>query len=78
MTCFDLRRELQSKEDELEDARAAANKKLKILEQQLEQVTHKNKCFPVLGIRMLLGLPDPDPLVRGTVPDPTPDPSLFS
>jgi hypothetical protein len=36
-----LRRELQSKEDELEDARAAANKKLKILEQQLEQVTHK-------------------------------------
>jgi prefoldin subunit 5 len=44
MTCFDLRRELQSKEDELEDARAAANKKLKILEQQLEQVTHKNNC----------------------------------
>jgi hypothetical protein len=31
-------------------------------------------------IRMFLGLPDPDPLVRGTVPDPNPvpDPSLFS
>jgi len=74
MTCFDLRRELQSKEDELEDARAAANKKLKILEQQLEQVKHKNKRFPALGIwirriRMFLGLLDPDPLVRGTVPD---------
>ena len=31
------RRELQGKEDELEDARAAAVKKLKSLEQQLEQ-----------------------------------------
>jgi len=31
------RREVQSKEDELEDARAAANKKVKVLEQQLEQ-----------------------------------------
>lgn len=31
------RREMQSKEDELEDARAAANKKVKVLEQQLEQ-----------------------------------------
>ncbi len=36
---------------------------------------------PVLGIRnrrirMFLGLPDPDPLVRGT--DPDPDLSLFS
>jgi hypothetical protein len=35
---------------------------------------------PVLGIRirrilMFLGLPDPDPLVRGT--DPAPAPSLF-
>jgi hypothetical protein len=31
----------------------------------------------VLGIRirMILGLPDPDPLVRGT--DPDPDPSIF-
>ena len=33
----DSRRELQSKEDELEDARAASVKKLKSLEQQLEQ-----------------------------------------
>jgi hypothetical protein len=37
--------------------------------------------FPVLGIRirfrMFLGLPDPDPFVRGTDPDPAPDPSLF-
>ncbi len=36
----------------------------------------------VLGIRirMFLGLPDsgPDPLVRGTDPDPATDPSLFS
>jgi hypothetical protein len=30
----------------------------------------------VLGIRMFLGHPDPDPLVRGT--DPDPDPALFS
>ncbi len=31
-------------------------------------------------IRMFLGLPalDLDPLVRGTDPDPAPDPSLFS
>ena len=33
----DHRREIQSKEDDLEDARAAAGKKVKILEQQLEQ-----------------------------------------
>ncbi len=35
----------------------------------------------VLGIRrirMFLGLPDPDPLARGTDLDPAPDPSLFS
>ncbi len=37
----------------------------------------------VLGIRicrilMFLGLPDPDPLVRGTDLAPDPDPSLFS
>merc|ERR1712088_594551 len=31
------RRELQCKEDELEDARAASGKKVKVLEQQLEQ-----------------------------------------
>jgi hypothetical protein len=36
--------------------------------------------FPVLGIRirirsirMFLGLPDPDPLIRGMDPDPAPD-----
>jgi hypothetical protein len=29
----------------------------------------------VLRIRMFLGLPDPDPLVRGT--DPAPDPSII-
>jgi hypothetical protein len=38
--------------------------------------------LPVLGIRirrirMFLGLRDPDPLVRGTDPDPATDPSLF-
>ncbi len=35
---------------------------------------------PVLGIRIrqFLGLPDPDPLVRGTDPYPAPDPTLFS
>jgi hypothetical protein len=34
---------------------------------------------PVLGIRirMFVGLPDPDPLVRGAEPDPAPDPSLY-
>ena len=47
--CPDLRRELQSKEDELEDTRAAANKKLKILEQQLEQVNYF--CFTSRPIR---------------------------
>jgi hypothetical protein len=26
---------------------------------------------------MFLGLPDPDPLVRGMDPDPTPDPSII-
>jgi hypothetical protein len=26
----------------------------------------------------VLGLPDPDPLVRGMFPDPVTDPSLFS
>jgi hypothetical protein len=26
---------------------------------------------------MFLGLPDPDPLVRGKDPDPAPDPSLL-
>jgi hypothetical protein len=31
---------------------------------------------PVLGIRMFLGLPDPDPLVRGTDLEQDPDPSL--
>jgi hypothetical protein len=37
-------------------------------------------CIAVLGIRfwsrirMFLGLPDPDPLVRGVDPDPDPDP----
>jgi hypothetical protein len=33
-------------------------------------------CFDQLEIRILLGLPDPDPLVRGT--DPDVDPSFFS
>jgi hypothetical protein len=44
---------------------------------------HKGMYKAVLGIRiqihrirMFLGLPDPDPLVRGA--DPAPDPSLFS
>jgi hypothetical protein len=41
----------------------------------------QGRQFPVLGIRiyrirMFLGLPDPDPLVRST--DRDPDPSLFS
>jgi hypothetical protein len=36
-----------------------------------------------IRIRMFLGLPDPDPLVKGTDPDPLvkgtdPEPSLFS
>jgi hypothetical protein len=50
-------------------------------------ILRKALVEPVLGtrirngirirrIRMSLGLPDPDPLVRGT--DPAPDPSLFS
>jgi hypothetical protein len=35
-------------------------------------------CFWVIRIRMFLGLPDPDPLLRGMDPDQAPDPSLFS
>jgi hypothetical protein len=31
-----------------------------------------------MGIRMFLGLSDPDRLVRGMDPAPDPDPSLFS
>ena len=39
------RRELQCKEDELEDARAAAAKKMKTLEQQLEQEHEERMGF---------------------------------
>jgi hypothetical protein len=46
-------------------------------------LTNVEKFGTVLGIRirrtrMLLGLPDPDPLVRGMDPAPDPEPSLFS
>jgi hypothetical protein len=38
------------------------------------------QCWGPIRIRMFLGLPDPDPLLRGTGTDPSPalDPSLFS
>jgi hypothetical protein len=36
-----------------------------------------NKLKAVLRIRMFLGLPDPDPLVRRTDPDPTSGPSII-
>ena len=39
------RRELQCKEDELEDARAATQKKVKVLEQQLEQEHEERISF---------------------------------
>merc|ERR1719357_1667570 len=39
------RRELQCKEDELEDARAASGKKVKVLEQQLEQEHEERIAF---------------------------------
>ena len=39
------RRELQGKEDELEDARGAAAKKMKTLEQQLEQEHEERMGF---------------------------------
>ncbi len=40
--------------------------------------TH-NTSVSGIRIRRFLGLPDPDPLVRRTDPDPAaPDPSLFS
>ena len=39
------RRELQCKEDELEDARAATQKKVKVLEQQLEQEHEERITF---------------------------------
>jgi len=41
----DHRKEIQSKEDDLEDARAAAAKKVKILEQQLEQEHDERIAF---------------------------------
>eukprot|EP00092_Neocalanus_flemingeri_P009716 GFUD01010465.1.p1 GENE.GFUD01010465.1~~GFUD01010465.1.p1 ORF type:complete len:992 (-),score=270.61 GFUD01010465.1:543-3518(-) len=41
----DHRREIQSKEDDLEDARAAAGKKVKIIEQQLEQEHEERISF---------------------------------
>jgi len=41
----DHRREIQSKEDDLEDARVAAAKKVKILEQQLEQEHEERIAF---------------------------------
>ena len=41
----DHRKEIQSKEDDLEDARAAAAKKVKILEQQLEQEHEERIAF---------------------------------
>jgi hypothetical protein len=60
-----------------------ANKGKKLWIKSVEVRTY---IFKVLGIRirnrirMFLGLPDPEPLVRGTDPDPdlAPDPSLFS
>jgi hypothetical protein len=41
-------------------------------------LTSQIRFQAVLGIRihMFLGLPDPDPLVTGTDPDPAPDPAL--
>jgi hypothetical protein len=33
--------------------------------------------FRIHRIHMFLGLPDPDPLVRGMDPDPAPDPDPF-
>ncbi len=46
-------------------------------------LTNVERFGTVLGIRihrtrMFLGLPDPDPLVRGMDPAPDPEPSLFS
>jgi hypothetical protein len=44
------------------------------------QVKNIGRNDSVLGIRnrIFLGLLDPDPLVRGTYPNPAPDPSIFS
>ncbi len=54
-TCF--RREVVSKEEEIEEARASANKKVKILEQQLEQVLRWIELEQVLGLRELGQVP---------------------
>jgi hypothetical protein len=37
----------------------------------------KDSKQTVFGDPDVLGFPDPDPLVRGTDPDPAPDPSLL-
>jgi hypothetical protein len=53
-----------------------------VLQYTLKRRKGNTNEIPVLGIRirMFFGLPDPDPLVRGTDPNPdsAPDPSLFS
>ena len=43
-----FRREVVSKEEEIEEARASANKKVKILEQQLEQVLIIDKFIRIV------------------------------
>jgi hypothetical protein len=46
-----------------------------------EAVSNVGDRIRIRRIRMFLGLPDPDPLVKGTdqdPEDPAPDPSLFS
>merc|ERR1711976_909514 len=41
----EFKNEIQSREEELEDQRSSANKKVKLLEQQLELVNEERKCF---------------------------------
>ena len=59
------RRELQCKDDELEDARAATQKKVKVLEQQLEQEHEERINFlrerhdlegNIMGLQVTLGM----------------------
>ncbi len=42
------------------------------MEEEITNETSSHEERSVLGIHMFLGLPDPDPLVRGADPDPAP------
>jgi hypothetical protein len=46
-------------------------------EEEEDLEVRRKAVFRIHRIHMFLGLPDPDPLVRGMDPDPDPDPSII-